>query len=1253
MLENQMRERMDANRGLAEADTGLAERGLMDFLPEPVSSLALPETRQEQLPILPGDEVKKPGFKEAKFTEDPLAWLARGILGIAEFSALPIRTEMRQEELEEEGAEDPLAAYKEILEGLKEEYAPSAKAAAKIAAGGFSPTDPLAILGMKELGEETLERVNRSMQPLFDIGILLGMGAKLAKGKAKPKPKPVATEPVSPVETEFIESIMKPIEKPKVPEPKAEPVTGVDIIDETLGVKKPEIKKVPIGFKPEKVAPKAKEAVKPVKSIEEFGDVSPSMYPSGERWFIRGDATKIRITEKGSNVSFSTESLARKWLMKEYKKQSIVRPTVEKLKPVKVKVVEKAPVPKEPVIGLKKVEIEQLRKNMEISKLPPFEQDKWIKNASRAKQAKMDVNASSIADEVIASKRPTTADEHAGMSLRVAELNAEFKKSTQIISDLVDKGDITGAAIEKARRTTIVEQVDKITEASDLGGRENARALNIRRMFVSEEDLSILGSLREAKVAKGSKLTEVESAKVEKMAAKYEKAQKDYDRLFAEHEKTLADIEKVNAKKIVEKRKTIGEKSAKAKKTLADERTNLKKQLAKMGIRVNDITGVTAEGAHLVGKLGINYIKQGARTLEEVARLVRADVPDLTVRDVYKSLISKDPALQVKAKSAAVKSMAQLKRQAKLLLDIEKAEKGIFEPTRAKTIQPIEIRNLQKRLRNLRAEAYKSSLDAKKLETALKTINELQDMLENYHRAIKKQRPVETAELKTAKEKIKEIRKAMRVEDDLANLKEQLRTGEFEIRERPKPKELPPELERKRVELEMTRKQVRNAIRDMSPMTTGDVVGEIANFNRAALSTADMSGWFRQNVIPVFSHPIKTAKLAPKPTKAFFSNFQAEKIDLQLKDSPTRYLKDRAKLVFRELDGIPSTREESFMNRFIEKIPIAGQIAKASNRNMTVMGNMIRDSLFDDFLQKNPNATRAELAMYADFLNKSTGIGDLGSFAGAANKLSFGFFAPKLAVSRFQTPYQVFKRWKEPRVRKQIIRDLGGFVATGGTILALAALWAKDEPDLEVGNDHRSPDWGKIRYKNMRVDIWGGFQQPARFFTRVGLGITDKAGLTGQELTDAQKAVDPLELFWQLVSYKISPFIGLGRGIYTGKTAVGERVSVTDAMARSVTPLIIQDIEDAYKYGGLQQAVVTGALAFGGVGVNVYEDSRTTVQNKIRKLEDKKDYDAADKLRSEWNEANPNKPIKGVKSSEQLKEEEKIRKQKEEELLAK
>jgi len=186
---------------------------LMSFLPEPVSSLALPETRQEQLPILPADKTKYPGFKEAKFTEDPLAWLARGVLGMGEFATMPMRTEMRQENLEQEGTEDPLAAYKEVASGLKEEYTPSAKAAAKIIAGG-SLTDPLTILGSQELGKETVKRLNRSMQPLFDIAILGGIGSKAIskiapKAKIKLKPKP-ATEPAPPVETEFLESIVKP-----------------------------------------------------------------------------------------------------------------------------------------------------------------------------------------------------------------------------------------------------------------------------------------------------------------------------------------------------------------------------------------------------------------------------------------------------------------------------------------------------------------------------------------------------------------------------------------------------------------------------------------------------------------------------------------------------------------------------------------------------------------------------------------------------------------------------------------------------------------------------------------------------------------------------------------------------------------------------------------------------------------------------------------------------------------------------------
>jgi hypothetical protein len=928
------------------------------------------------------------------------------------------------------------------------------------------------------------------------------------------------------------------------------------------------------------------------------------------------------------------------------KAQEAVLPKVEVAKPapavgakeIPLMPKKKAPVAETPketavetkVVGLKKAEIERIREQTELDQLPEVERKTFEESLGKAKESKLDESALDIADEVIKNKRPVTDEEFSGMSLKAAKIADEYDIATKQASELIDKGDVAAANIERVRAESLLDQLDKLTEASDLGGRETARALSIRRMMVNRETYDLAHVMQKAQAAKGSKLTPKETARIEKIVGNYKKLKDQYNDVLAEYEKTLAELDKKQADQVINKRRTITTKSARAKKKLADERANIKKQLAEMGIRVNDITGLSAEGMHVVGKLGINYIKQGARTLEEVVRLVRADVPDLTPRDIYRALISKDPALQAKAKATASKQIAQIKRQAKLLVDIENAERGIFEPGKKKPAQRPEIRRLQRKLRDLRAEAYKSNLDNRRLEKSIRTINELQDQLENHYRRIKSKQKPDPAEIQSAKEKIKQLRQTMRTTDELANLNEQLRTGDFVIKERPKPKELPPDMERKRVELEMARKKVKNAIRDMAPLGVRGTVGEIANFNRAALATADMSGWFRQNVIPAFSHPIKTAKLAPRITKSFFSNFQAEKIDAQLRDSPTRYLKDRAKLVFRELDGIPQTREESFMSRFIEKVPGVKIIVKASNRNMTSMGNLIRDSLFDDFLRKYPNATAAELKAYANILNVTTGIGDLGRFASVANELSFGFFAPKLAVSRFQTPYMIAKHWKLPRVRKQAIRDIGGFVATGTTIITLAKL-----AGLETSDDPMSADWGKIKSGNMRVDIWGGFQQPARFVAATGMGLYEKIA-TGE--TD----YDPVEAFGRMASYKMSPFIGMGRALYTGKTAVGEEVNVPQAMANSLIPLIIQDIRDTYKLEGLGKAATAGGLAFIGVGVNTYEDSEMAIRRKIRKLKDKDNLIGAMQLQLEWNIEHPDRQIKVVRTTKELKMQEEL-----------
>jgi len=79
-------------------------------------------------------------------------------------------------------------------------------------------------------------------------------------------------------------------------------------------------------------------------------------------------------------------------------------------------------------------------------------------------------------------------------------------------------------------------------------------------------------------------------------------------------------------------------------------------------------------------------------------------------------------------------------------------------------------------------------------------------------------------------------------------------------------------------------------------------------------------------------------------------------------------------------------------------------------------------------------------------------------------------------MSRIQTPLTVAKHWKQPRVRKAIIKDLTKVTAVGLSALGLAHL-----AGAEVGLDPRSPDFGKIKigniiYNNPDVQLVEGFK---------------------------------------------------------------------------------------------------------------------------------------------------------------------------------
>jgi len=881
------------------------------------------------------------------------------------------------------------------------------------------------------------------------------------------------------------------------------------------------------------------------------------------------------------------------------------------------------------IVGLSKVENAEVRRRYGLDKLPKDRVESFTYSASEAKLRGLDKSAIETAREVLKSKRPLSATERAGMNLKAAELIREYEKTEADVSRLIEEGQINKASRARIRAEAILDNLELLTEGSDVGGRELGRGMSIGRMLIDSESMDLASVMRRYRVAKTKPATDKEITQQKELVRKYEEATEELERARAENNRLIAEREKAIAERIAAietKKSKISSRAAKSRSKILTERADIQKQLQGLGFRRNDITGVSAEGSYLIGRLALNYIREGVVTLDEVVRKVIADFPDITERDVWRALNERDPKRQRKLQSEAQRQERFLKRQARLLENIAKAEEGIFHKPKKRAEATAEIKALQKKYRQLRRDAYKkgnNDIQADLLERTLLRISEATEQLEGQYRSVRKGKTIPSEEVASARAKLKEIRTTMRTQDRLADLQEQLRTGDFKDTKPAPAKSESRKLTKARIDVKRARRAIQQAKEDARPWGVGKVWGELIHTQRTAKATGDVSFTFRQLILPVLAHPFVAAKVSVKALQAMFHSYTCEKINTFLRDGPDSYIYDVAGVkILDSSSPVMSQRADIFRARLLEKIPVLGHIIRGSNRHATTLGNLFRTYLFDRWYKQNPNATVPEMRAYGDVVNVFTGIGDLSKLGPTTRKiLSAGLWSPELTTSRFQAPYMIWKYRKMPRVRKQIAMEYARAIGTGMTLMAIAKLYW---PEADIGTNPEDADFGKIVYKNSHIDIWGGFQQPIRLMLRGLLIGTDLAGVTGRELETRKREKDYYKILSQYLSYKVSPIVGLAREITTGKTAVGEKISIPEALKGSVTPFTIQDIKDANKIEGVGW-VVAGGMALTGVGIGTYERKYDRLDALVELK--KTNYSEYVKSRLAWNKANPTRKI--------------------------
>lgn len=372
---------------------------------------------------------------------------------------------------------------------------------------------------------------------------------------------------------------------------------------------------------------------------------------------------------------------------------------------------------------------------------------------------------------------------------------------------------------------------------------------------------------------------------------------------------------------------------------------------------------------------------------------------------------------------------------------------------------------------------------------------------------------------------------------------------------------------------------------------------DVLNAPRAIMASVDLSAPLRQGITMIHKKEFRKALMPMLKSMASEDSFKA--LQEGIKQGKNYERMKKARLALTDLNAVDK-REELYMSKIAERIPVLGRMIRASGRGYVGFLNKLRADTFDTLVEAAAKAgAKTSDKNIAKFINNATGRGGLGKAERYAPALNAAFFSPRLMASRVQLMNPVNYMQKDKFVRKEYLKSMAAFGTLMTTSLGLAAA-----AGAEVETDPRSSDFAKIKIGNTRMDIGGGFQQYLRVASQLVSGqrkdletgqINELAGADPQrwvrgKLTDTEphykakyhdKSVrDVAEEFFEA---KAAPIASFMLTMTKGRTFSGEepqyvpnRENIVDApsaldemtkseITRRLTPMVYQDLWELYR----------------------------------------------------------------------------------------
>jgi len=811
-----------------------------------------------------------------------------------------------------------------------------------------------------------------------------------------------------------------------------------------------------------------------------------------------------------------------------------------------------------------------------------------------------------VADVLEGSKRDFTESEGVGIAARLTDL-------------LTEKGT---KGIDPNRVKVIDAEIQRIAEATKKTGTNQARAFVARAMLIGN-DYSPQGVYRAYELAGGKSPDAGIRAQLDAAIQRNAELTKLLDAKEKGATVTKGDVALLDT---VRKARASKTRLTNAQDRLDAIKAKRAGAASGMGSRERGAANISKEDIADLKELAGAYAQMGVARFQYFVDRIRGDFKEefahLSDEDIAEALNQKTGDARTLEEKIIQQNIARLKREAKYI------DENAARPTKeAQALERVkkQIADTQARIDSGNVKGPKPSSEELKAARA----------------QLAKLKRTEKYLVENASRPTKDSQRRIRVQEQIDDYENQLKTGVFKDRSKPKMK-ASVELENLRARRDLARQEIDSqlqAAKDRAEYEAKSWGGKRAHdfreLSRGLVLGADLASSTTQGAYHIFPSPKQSALSFWGGVKAAASESGLRNELALVRENPNYAIKVKSGL---KLDAVRGGSSSEFTSTSVGKLPIY----KQSNRFLDAQLTLLRSRLWDKYeasyrrlakVADGQSLTPEDYALISEQVNTTTGAGtgDIARFLTQLSKKSGGvLLAPGYRVSRVKQALGT-NIWnaafvqKNPKMARLFLQDhlvvLGMVGATAGGLKAAGV-------DVEL--DPRSTDFLKARNNNQIYDLTFGMAAPLRMMAQAYAGMKasrgenekDKAASTYQAEgigSVMDYMISSLAPHVQLINQVATQVIQRGTAAYDKKDqrdlefkSFGKNVDLTtkDGVGNfmmGMTPIAAQQIKEIANAPGMddkQKALLmTGAIF--GISAKVKpqkkEETKEEKQRRLRK----------------------------------------------------